>query len=34
MKRFITLFGVLAALFSLQFIGGGFEAYAAGVDIV
>ncbi|MBK3518700.1 sodium ion-translocating decarboxylase subunit beta [Carboxylicivirga marina] len=30
MKRFITLFGVLSLLFSLQFIGGGFEAFAAG----
>jgi len=30
MKRIITLFGVLSVLFSLQFIGGGFEAFAAG----
>jgi len=29
-KRFVTVFGVLALLFSLQFIGGGFEALAAG----
>ena len=32
MKRFITLFGVLSLLFSLQFIGGGFEVFAAGPD--
>ena len=30
MKRIITLFGVFSVLFSLQFIGGGFEAFAAG----
>jgi len=30
MKRIITLFGVFSVLFSLQFVGGGFEALAAG----
>ena len=30
MKRFVTIFGVLALLLSLQFIGGGVEAFAAG----
>ncbi|WP_430810954.1 MULTISPECIES: sodium ion-translocating decarboxylase subunit beta [unclassified Carboxylicivirga] len=32
MKRLITLFGVLSILFSLQFVGGGFEAMAAGTE--
>ncbi len=32
MKRFITLFGVLSALFSLQFIGGGFEAFGQVIE--
>ena len=31
MKRFVTLFGVFSILFSLQFIGGGFEAFGQTV---